>query len=239
VSESKKHSGPTLAWSAALALVLSGFAAVRNADVVALPVGWIAAWGPLALVVGLCAASLRLVEIRSRAVTTLGITAIVAFGPLALFGELLKRATHHRPLGAVTFAVLGAAVLVLAMVIIYRLVQAAGEQAWWGVLARAALYAIGVGGALLGGALVVLASSGDSAGPLRSGLLDTGLTVVAIAVATWAPPWWWARRPALSIGFWGSALVASALVLAVVPASRQALSRTVPALLPLAGWLGG
>ncbi len=231
--------GGALAWSTVLALIVSGVMALRGGDTVALPIGWLAAWGPAAAVVGVCAGSLRLVGTRSQAVTTLGAAAIVLLGPLAAFGELLKRVTHHRPLGAVTFAVLAALALVLAIVVSHRLVQTAGREGKWRGVARTALLTGVALGLLFSGALLLLGLLDDSATALRAGVLDAVCIALAIAVASGARPWRWAQRPALSIALWGSAIIISAAVLALVPASRTALTQALPAPLPLAGWLGG
>jgi len=231
--------GSALGWSGAAALVVSAVMAYRASDLVAAPLGWLAAWGPAAAIVGVGAASLRVLGPRSRPVIVLGVAAVVCFGPLALFAERIKLVTHHRPLGAATFAVLGALVIVVAIAAVTQLLRQARVPGRSGVMARVCLYAVMGSAALLGVGLLGTAAVEPEAGALLAGILDLGLTATAIAVATVAPPWAWARRPGLSIGFWGSTIALSAAVLASIPASRLVLSQALPSLLPAAGWLGG
>jgi hypothetical protein len=228
-----------LGWSTVLALIVSGVVALGAGNGVAFSIIWLAAWGPAAALVGPCAVSLRIVGARARAVATLAVSAIILLGPLSLLGELLKRATHHRPLGAVTFAVLAGCALVVTIGVSYRLSQAAGSAGRWKGVARGALSVTVALGLLFSGGVLLRGLFGEAASSLRNGVLDVALVAFAIAIATWASPRVWARRPALSIGFWGAAIALSALVLTWVPASRAALAQVVPPLLPLAGWLGG
>lgn len=65
----------------------------------------------MALAAPLCVSLRRLGGAR---LTWLAVALLLSFGPLSLLGEWLSRSTHHRPLGAVTFAVF--AVLLMAVV---------------------------------------------------------------------------------------------------------------------------
>jgi hypothetical protein len=55
------------------------------------------------------------------------LAALLAFAPLALLAELLLRRTHHRPLGAVTFAV-ASLVLWLGLTLLERRVLAPSAE---------------------------------------------------------------------------------------------------------------
>lgn len=251
-------------WGTCLAAVVAAVVAARLSGEVALPLGWVAAWGPATLGVGLVAAALRTLDDRAglpptstnptpgtgpqrrgaggpRATSAraLGFALVVAFGPLALFGEVLARATHHRPLGAATFAVLGLAALVLAVAYAARLVAAAQAPGAWGVVARWALR-VGLAAGVLLGLFVILRGLVEAgAGPLRTGLVDGALLVLATLVAARLPGWKWSNHPRLGWGLWAAVVVASSSLLAALPAVRAVLAREAPVLLPLGGWLGG
>jgi hypothetical protein len=108
----------------------------------------------------------------------------LASGPWMVFAGMLKRATHHRPLGAVTFAVLGTAILIGALLVSARVLamtrgsgrtRRIGRGLTLALAAVAGLFVLRlVGGALLDGGL-------------RSGLLDGGLAALAAVGAALAP----------------------------------------------------
>jgi len=80
--------------------------ALRNGGLTSsLPV-WLAAMGLLGLAVTLCAGLLRMARPLPSAVSQVPIGILFAMGPLTFLGKTLHANTHHRPLGAATFAVI-------------------------------------------------------------------------------------------------------------------------------------
>ena len=85
--------------------------------------GWLALTGGTALVLGPALAfarGVRTERMGSRA-ALLGLA--LAAAPLSLLAEALKRSTHHRPLGAATYAVLALALVSGAVVVAWRLLR--------------------------------------------------------------------------------------------------------------------
>ncbi len=72
---------------------------------------WLAATGLLGLAVTLCSGLLRMARPLPSAVTLIPIGVLFAMGPLTFVGKSLHAHTHHRPLGAATFAVLSLFIL--------------------------------------------------------------------------------------------------------------------------------
>jgi len=70
--------------------------------------------------------------LRDRALAALLLT-----GPLALVGELLVSRTHHRPLGAATFASLALLGLVLVSALAFQGRALSGARSSWQALAWA------------------------------------------------------------------------------------------------------
>jgi len=171
---------------------------------------------------------------RSLIVGTIG-SAIVLV-PLA---TMLKRSTHHRPLGGVTFACLAAIVLVGCSLISAQLITWAGEQASLRrALARGALIvvmALGAAAAFLG---LVHGMRADAA--FRSGFLDAIRVVgFAIIAARLPVPVAVARR---ARGFGLATLVAVVTVgvcLGRAPSMQAELAARSPVLHWPLQWLGG
>ena len=131
-----------------------GLLAVAGALLVSLPAAlradsavfgcWIALWGSTAMVLGPTAGALRTLRPLPPAAWAIPLGALLAAGPLMVFGELLERVTHHRPLGAVTFTLVGVGVLLAAIAVAARLLARArasdsGSRRWRGVVAVAVL----------------------------------------------------------------------------------------------------
>lgn len=72
---------------------------------------WLAATGLLSIAVALCAGLLRMARPLPSAVPIVPMGVVFALGPLTFLGTALHAHTHHRPLGAATFAVLSVALL--------------------------------------------------------------------------------------------------------------------------------
>jgi len=140
---------------------------------------------------------------HALAVLTLGIG--LSLVPCAALAYWVEVATHHRPLGAVSFAV-GAAIAVLACVLVARWLLAwCPEQARWGRLARRSAWLL-VGLAAL--QLIVVAAGGVQHGLFRAAT-DVGLGALlaflvvglpaphrALRSARWALP--------LAVTLWGA-----------------------------------
>lgn len=75
---------------------------------------WLAALGLYGMLLGVITASVRVARPLPRRTPAVLLGLGFAFGPLALFGTLLVQRTHHRPLGAATYAVVAAAIALLA-----------------------------------------------------------------------------------------------------------------------------
>lgn len=147
----------------------------------------------------------------------------VAAAPLGVFAELLAAKTHHRPLGATTFAILGALSVGAAVVVTARL-HAGGRLARVAVWAARALGALGV-------AWLVLRLG--ASGAARAGLVDA-TTLLVLGVLAARAPGWLPRVPlvaaataALAVGLGGRLLAATAIGLG-------ALERA-----PVLGWIAG
>jgi hypothetical protein len=82
---------------------------------------WLTLCGAVALVAGPTAALVRALRSGPRSVRALPLALLLALPPLSVFGQVLHRSTHHRPLGAATFAVVGAALLLGLVVVTTRL----------------------------------------------------------------------------------------------------------------------
>jgi hypothetical protein len=109
---------------------------------------WLALAGGSALVVGPVLALLR----RALATSSHLLLPLAGVGlsaaPLAMLGSLLKSTTHHRPLGAATFAVLALGVVVFCVLValsvgrVARRAPVDGRRGAWMVLGAAALASV-------------------------------------------------------------------------------------------------
>jgi hypothetical protein len=116
------------------ALSISAWAACREAALFGMPSGallalpvalrvggppslsflvWLAAAGLLGLMTAFCAGLLRVARPLPTAVTFVPLGLVYAAGPLTFLGTLIHAHTHHRPLGAATFAVLSLGITLL------------------------------------------------------------------------------------------------------------------------------
>jgi hypothetical protein len=149
------------------------------------PAVWITLAGATALLLGPALAGLA----RARPVTGALFAALTAIGlcaiPLAFLATVLKTTTHHRPLGAVTFAVAAALLIFGAMLATLRLVawtraRPNGPSARLWLRAAVALAAI-AGSAFLFGSVLSAASA-------RSSALDVVLALgsaLLLGIAPW------------------------------------------------------
>jgi hypothetical protein len=96
----------------------------------------------MALAAPLCVGLRRLGGARRA---WLAVALLLSFGPLSLLGEWLSRSTHHRPLGAVTFAVIAVLVMALVALCSWRaLGNLRVQKALFGAAALSALLALGL-----------------------------------------------------------------------------------------------
>jgi hypothetical protein len=148
------------------------------------------------------------------ALRTLGLGAVLALLPLAVLGALLVAKTHHRALGAVTFAALAAAVLLVTTLLARRLALAtrAGRRD-----ARRLLGGL-VSASVLGTVALALSGGLPSSYAARDGLL--GALVLGLSVSG---PRWKAPRVLAALG----ALVFVLAVLAAGVGSRTHLAELV------------
>jgi hypothetical protein len=130
-----------------------------------------------------------------------------ALVPWALLAQWLLASTHHRPLGAVTFAGAASAMGLVSVLAARRLVAFGRTER-----GRAALR-LGRALALLGAAAIVVLVSSTVAEreQVRSGLVDVGIAVAAVSsiavcsAARWperAPRW----APLVCVGVWAVTL---------------------------------
>jgi hypothetical protein len=213
--------GALVALPALVRLTASG--AGGSVAVLALSGGAALVLGPLLVLVD----RVRTLGARlSVVVTGLGLAA----WPLSFLGSLLERTTHHRPLGAATFALLALAVVLGGLLVAWR-VNALDPGATVGRALRVVLAL----GAVASTGLVLL--GGLRAEAVRPHVLDGALLVVGAALG-----WVALRRPALvsslsrvGLVLW-IAFVTGHLVALTRPSFDQ-VREQAPVLSGPAGWL--
>ena len=203
-------------------------AAFRCSPASGILAAWLTLWGAVALVTGPTAALLRSLRSGPASLWALPLAVLLGLPALTVFGQVLHRSTHHRPLGAATFALVGAALLLGLVVVTTRLLGAAergqgGARLARGVLVVAIVLAVGVEIALIRSAL---RQAGGQA------LLDGGLIVLATALASALPvprlPNW------VGLALWAAAVGACAVLLAWSPAVLEVVSDRAPVLVAVA-----
>ena len=158
-----------------VALVVAVLPALRHPDKF---LGlWLACAGSGALVLGPAwfGARTLLPDWRSLAPLVCGLG--ISLGPVMVLGRLIKTATHHRPLGAMTYAVVACAAVLCAWVLAWRLVQLG--QAPRKTIARVARAVLG---ALVSASLALAAVSAVGVGPAVGPVLVDGAALVALLV---------------------------------------------------------
>ncbi|MBK7578822.1 MAG: hypothetical protein IPI67_01335 [Myxococcales bacterium] len=198
-----------------------------------LPVAWLALWGGAALTLAPVAASLRIARPFSTLAWSVPLGIVFSLAPLAMFARVLKTATHHRPLGAVTFAVI-ALMLVLGAIAVAARLLAWAEKRKGTALGRAPQLAGIIGGVLTLPFLPSLLASG-----LRASVLDAGLGLVTVAVgASVAVHSGLAQRAwLLGLLVWSAAVVLGLGLGMGAAETRAVLADRAPLLLGLAGLL--
>jgi hypothetical protein len=198
-------------------------------------IGGLAAWltlcGAVALVAGPTAALFRSLRSGPRPAWALPLAAGLALPALTVLGQVLHRSTHHRPLGAATFAVMGAAMLLGLLVVTTRLLGDGSR------LARGVLV-VGVALALAVEIALILSALRHAGSGLTHILLDGGLVVLATALASSLPVPRLSRWVGLAL--WAAGVGACALSLQRSTAVREVVSDRAPLLAAVAASvLGG
>lgn len=213
-------------------------AALRLGDVPqGRPLAWLLLAAGAALAAGPAGALGRAARPLGAAGRVLLLSVLLATPSLSLLGRVLKAVTHHRPLGATTFALVAALVLVAMVGVAARLVSSmTAAQGARRQLARAAFWflcAAGAAATLV--SLVGLLVGAATAGAAFDGLLLGGV----IASAAFAPiprlaaPGRRTTQAALAVWV---LLVVSGLAMASHPALRAEARARAPVYGALATW---
>jgi len=192
-----------------------------------------------ALVMAPLSAALASASVASKFRMALTVGVLLAALPLLPFATLLKTSTHHRPLGGVTFAVVGGLVIVaLSLVCARFLTWAAVQPAARAAFARGSLVAfaaLGTAALLLG---LVHGLKGGSA--YQTGFYDAlrvlGLATLAARVRI--PETLLRRVRGLGLATW-VAVVTVGVCLGRAPAMQAELASRCPVLHWPLVWLGG
>lgn len=169
--------------------------------------------------------------------TALTVGVLLAALPLLPFATLLKTTTHHRPLGGVTFAVLGGLLIIGLSLVCARFVTWAGVQGP-GRFARfvlVAFAALGTAALLLGLVQGLKGGSAYQTG-FYDGLRVLGLTTLAARVRL--PETLLRRVRGLGLATW-VAVVTVGVCLGRAPAMQAELASRCPVLHWPLVWLGG
>jgi hypothetical protein len=215
------------------------FLGVLSASVAALPAAlrtdssflvWLSLAGATASVLGPLLAARSTLRPAEPGLLAFAIGIGLAAGPVALLLSMLKSNTHHRPLGAVTFAFAAAIVTAVTCIGTLRLQSGFQPESKFASPARFGLIVF----ALLGPLLLIVRLAGEA--QARSSLFDAGLALGVAAVALLVP--WPARLMTLAqrVGplVW-AAVVGIGFLSA--RASREAALEASPALLAPFTWL--
>lgn len=216
----------------ATALVAVPAALRAGSGGVSLPLAWIALWGSAALVIAPVAASFRIARPLPRLALCVPVGFAMALPVLLVFARVLKTATHHRPLGGATFAILAAGLVFGAAVFALRLIAWSERRSG---PVRQAPWALAGLGALASLPLVLPMLSG----PLRPSLLDgaLGLGALAAGALVTLPAALGRRASVIGVVLFVVAVGAGLGLGLGAAETRLVLSDAAPVLLGLAGWL--
>jgi hypothetical protein len=145
---------------------------------------------------------------------------------LSVLGRLIEQKTHHRPLGAATFAVLALIIVLGASIVLGRALSLASSR-------RPAGIALGLAGGLT---VLVAAQAFTGGGSFRASVVDAAAvcSVAVLAIALPVTKSLETRLHSLALPLWGL------LALAGVVLSRTTAGGVVgglaPVLAPLNGW---
>jgi hypothetical protein len=148
---------------------------------------WVGVWGALSAVLGPLGAAVRRARPLPLAALSVPVGLAVAIAPLAFFARILKAGTHHRPLGAVTFAIISIVVLLIAIAfsarVIAELTANRNTSRYRSVRAVSVVAAAVL--VLATGAVAFRALSGGA--ELRPLAIDSLLLFAAVVAVGWAP----------------------------------------------------
>jgi hypothetical protein len=192
-----------------------------------------------ALVMAPLSAALASAPVASKFRTALTVGVLLAALPLLPFATLLKTTTHHRPLGGVTFAVIGGLTIIALSLVCARFVTWAAVQP--NARAAAARVALVIFAALGTAALLVGLVHGLKGGSAyQTGFYDAlrvlGLTTLAARVRL--PETLLRRVRGLGLATW-VAVVTVGVCLGRAPAMQAELAARCPVLHWPLVWLGG
>ncbi len=188
---------------------------------------WLAGAGSGALVFAPALIGARALKGSRAAVIDAALGIAIAAGPLMLLGRLIKTGTHNRPLGAMTYAVLGCLGVLCAWAVAWRL-AAYGRSGRNPLVRNAGKLGLGV---------LVLASAALTLAPLSTGgaivgpvVLDGTLVVLSLALLVRrefdaplrrVPDWvaWGLYLAVVAVGIIASARLNQSLATSSVPLS--------------------
>ncbi len=206
-------------------------AALRCSPAIGVLAAWLTLWGSAALVAGPTAALLRSLRSGPSSLWALPLAVLLGLPALTVFGQVLHRTTHHRPLGAATFAVLGA-VLLLGLVVVTTRLFAAAEAGKAGARVARATLVLAIVLALAVEMVLVHSALRQASGGFGPALLDGALIVLATVLGAALPV---TRLPAwVGVAFWFGAVSACAVPLEWSPGVRAVVSDRAPVLVAVA-----
>ncbi len=200
---------------------------------------FVVCWAGCALIMAPLAAALASSERASRFRSALTLGVLLAALPLIPFASILKTATHHRPLGGVTFAVVAGVIIIGLSLFSGQLITWSGAQrpaqrsaARYALIALAAL---GTAAILLG---LVHALRGGSG--YRSGFFDAVrvLALATLAARVRLPDRFLQRVRGLGLATW-ILVVTVGVCLGRAPAMQAELAARCPVVHWPLVWLGG
>jgi choline-sulfatase len=151
-------------------------AAVRSAAAGAsFLAAWLSLWGSSAALLAPAVGALRIARPLPRSSLSIPAGLVIAAPVLIMLARILKGTTHHRPLGAATFAMLAAAVVLGAIVVAARLISSEHR------ISRAALWSL-LGMTALATAVLALPLARAGGGSVIDALLLLGLGAAAVWV---------------------------------------------------------
>jgi hypothetical protein len=218
------------------AAVLATVAAVRAiGGSVSVVWVWVGVWGALAAVLGPLGALVRRALPLPLAAWCIPLGIALALPPLGLFARILKANTHHRPLGAVTFAIVSIGVVLVAIAFSARLIsELAARRNSPNFRAVRALSVLGAALVALAGCVVAYRALTEA--DLRPLAVDTVLLLCAVLVVGWlrVPAARVERARRLVLLAWGCAVLAAIVALRRPEVAEViAVSAPVVRLLPL------
>lgn len=191
---------------------------------------WLACAGSGALVLGPSLLGARALLAKRRAFIPLVAGLAIASGPVMVLGRVIKTATHHRPLGAMTYAVVACLVVLGSWVLAWRLDQAAQEPGG-SLRKRGARWAqVGLVGVSLLLALLAMGGLGAALAPV---VIDTAVVLMLATIVLWlgvdqslrkvpAGVVWPAWALMVGAGVWASLMLGPSATQASLPLSALA-----------------